>query len=1561
MKLFIALVALLLCVAPAFAVITATDNYNFTRRNTVFNITDVGFVKATNITGSTYLCIGSDCRSAWPSGAAYDDTGLRTNISNLQTSNTSTNLRITTINTTVANLLTTNTTVYGLILQLGQNDTNLNSSINAVNTRATTLNTSITNLLTTNTTLFGLILQLGQNDTNLNASINAVNTRATTLNTTISGLYTNVTVLQGANNNTTNYRIDGALQKARIAQGAWNATSDVTGNGYTLTQYGGVYYDAVNEWLVFGGETDMARTFNLSTPITGFTTGSTVSMWLYPNISTHRSRPLSSNGFATFYYDSGLSSYVWFCGNGATYSGGATASGAVSYNAWQHMAITNDGSTCTLWKNGASISTQASPGVGGIGAASPAFNIGTGGSGDVHNGSIDDVRVYNRSLTLTELQQLVANGSVLTDLKAWYPFTTTVDFGQYQNITALQAAGGSGLSGLTVNNLVAGSSSTNVSSINVTYNDAALRVWGQNFTGSSATTLLQLINIGDANDGSGARGRANIELWGDQDQNGTISFSNPNDRRMAWSCHGNLTQVGECTLYANTQNGSFNGKILDFSIGPDFDRTLQLIDAQGIEVFADDNSVEGKGFFANETAIPAFFRTRGPRIWITTDTNANSTGDEIVLGTHASSVMANFTPGIIALAPTNGRVGVNTTAPDATFSVVGNVGINASTNGAGLNISNTFAGRATAFRVNRPGTGGLFITTAGGTPGGVQVGVESGSGVTAAPINIFTTTSGDYLLGDITIGNSGGGTTQPTLFVKGTTAQTVGINTSSPNATLEVVGVIKTDNLTVDQNLTVSGALSVPVICLNGNCSSVWPAGGSGVSGGGNMSVWTITNETGNSNLFNVTNASIVRLTGGEGIIAVRTADDINFSVDSTVLRTNSSINFNQLTNFSTGQINLTLINTTDTPNADECLKAVGSGDQGYWDTCGTGGGGGNMSFFTITNSSGTSNNVNVTNGSIVRLYTGDGVYINRTTDDFTFNVDGTVLRTNSSIAFSQIVNYSTSLINTTLVNATNSPGAGDCLTAAGSADQFTWDTCGTGGSGIINDNGTHISLGSTSFNASFTITAANNINNFDNQSQYHQVLRATSDTNGRNIGLGFVDSSNALGGAVGAAIVYTRAGSNGFGNLSFYTKPSGSNNTKRLTISDNGSVNIFGLTNCDTIDTDANGLLTCGTDATGGGGFTYSDYFDQTLNRTSVINASRFSASLGSIAVPAITTNLNNDSGIFFLSDGTTGFSNDGAKTFQCNADGCQVPSGGTVFTGIQSTGDDDTGISWLAGNVLGIIAGGNVGGGVVANFSNQGVGVTALCMYPDSNPLMPCRGFHSDPEAQRRYMVTDIDTFVVGGAETGEYGTWGWTTNTLPTGGDVTSTATAFDVKTMGVLSLGSGTVIGTNVSISTDTSTSAGFWINGSSGINAFYTRVAADLTGHTANNYTTMVGFTDVQDKRIGVDAVIAMYNSSQSTNWILATCNTNVCSTNVSNIRWGNNSFADIEVQVWNNTQALMFINGTLAATLHSNLPSGSGDLLWAGSIRHGNTNGTTESRLYIDYYGVAKVFNEARY
>ena len=120
-----------------------------------------------------------------PGGSSFDPSGLYINITDLQTSNSSTNTRVNTLNTSIQNLLTTNTTIFSALLHLSYNDTYMNGSIN--------------NLLTSNTSIYSSLLHLSYNDTNLNASINAVNTRATTINNTLVIVQQNVTDLQTSN------------------------------------------------------------------------------------------------------------------------------------------------------------------------------------------------------------------------------------------------------------------------------------------------------------------------------------------------------------------------------------------------------------------------------------------------------------------------------------------------------------------------------------------------------------------------------------------------------------------------------------------------------------------------------------------------------------------------------------------------------------------------------------------------------------------------------------------------------------------------------------------------------------------------------------------------------------------------------------------------------------------------------------------------------------------------------------------------------------------------------------------------------------------------------------------------------------------------------------------------------------------------------------------------------------------------------------------------------------------------------------------------------------------
>ena len=79
--------------------------------------------------------------------------------------------------------------------------------------------------------------------------------------------------------------------------------------------------------------------------------------------------------------------------------------GGFTVGQWYHLALSSNGTTVTVYKNGISQGTMSNINttIKAIGAYSD------GGAG--HNGSMDDVRIYNRALSANEVQQLYKQGA----------------------------------------------------------------------------------------------------------------------------------------------------------------------------------------------------------------------------------------------------------------------------------------------------------------------------------------------------------------------------------------------------------------------------------------------------------------------------------------------------------------------------------------------------------------------------------------------------------------------------------------------------------------------------------------------------------------------------------------------------------------------------------------------------------------------------------------------------------------------------------------------------------------------------------------------------------------------------------------------------------------------------------------------------------------------------------------------------------------------------------------------------------------------------------------------
>ena len=155
-------------------------------------------------------------------------------------------------------------------------------------------------------------------------------------------------------------------------------------------------FNGTSSWVTIAP----AASLNLST-------GMTLEAWVNPSTgSGWRSVILKER--------SGGLSYALYSSNGASRPGGWTDNGgndyfvlgnaAVALNTWTHLAVTYDGTSLRFYTNGVLVNTEA--GIPTILQGSGSLRVG-GDSiwGEYFRGVIDDVRVYNRALSVDEIQR----------------------------------------------------------------------------------------------------------------------------------------------------------------------------------------------------------------------------------------------------------------------------------------------------------------------------------------------------------------------------------------------------------------------------------------------------------------------------------------------------------------------------------------------------------------------------------------------------------------------------------------------------------------------------------------------------------------------------------------------------------------------------------------------------------------------------------------------------------------------------------------------------------------------------------------------------------------------------------------------------------------------------------------------------------------------------------------------------------------------------------------------------------------------------------------------------
>jgi hypothetical protein len=217
--------------------------------------------------------------------------------------------------------------------------------------------------------------------------------------------------------------------------GAWSSTvaseSTITNgligwwsfNGNANDVSGGNYNGSVTGATLTTGQGGQANTayrfaaaccqYITTTALPSLPSTLSISAWVYPiAYPSERAQIVvnSGGGSTNSYYmslnsDGSLQSYWYGTSSPGYHSSGA---GTVPLNQWSFGTVTWSGSQAKLYVNGVLKATVTTTGGG---ATSNPILIGSAISSRELNGSLDDIRIYNRVLSLDEIQGLYADGA----------------------------------------------------------------------------------------------------------------------------------------------------------------------------------------------------------------------------------------------------------------------------------------------------------------------------------------------------------------------------------------------------------------------------------------------------------------------------------------------------------------------------------------------------------------------------------------------------------------------------------------------------------------------------------------------------------------------------------------------------------------------------------------------------------------------------------------------------------------------------------------------------------------------------------------------------------------------------------------------------------------------------------------------------------------------------------------------------------------------------------------------------------------------------------------------
>jgi hypothetical protein len=186
-------------------------------------------------------------------------------------------------------------------------------------------------------------------------------------------------------------------------EGSGTAVHDASGNSQTGTLQGGTSWTTSGKYgkaLSFNGTNAYVNIPNSS--LLQLTTAMTLEAWVNPSKLTGVWRDVIYKGNDNYYLEADSTSAK--PATRATSGGSLLGTGSLAVNTWTHLAGTYDGATLRLYVNGVQVSSRAL--TGSITVSTNALQIG-GDSiyGQYFSGNIDEVRVYSRALSATEIQR----------------------------------------------------------------------------------------------------------------------------------------------------------------------------------------------------------------------------------------------------------------------------------------------------------------------------------------------------------------------------------------------------------------------------------------------------------------------------------------------------------------------------------------------------------------------------------------------------------------------------------------------------------------------------------------------------------------------------------------------------------------------------------------------------------------------------------------------------------------------------------------------------------------------------------------------------------------------------------------------------------------------------------------------------------------------------------------------------------------------------------------------------------------------------------------------------